>query len=201
MGNKRTPKQDRGIETKTRICDAGFELFSQKGLHGTSSREIAKGAGVSIGSFYSYFKDKKELFMTLLKRHRSEVLKILQNFSEENTPDKDPGKLMGQLVKEIFNAHQFIYEFDKKADMIRNTDPEIDSILKGQEAQVLSQSTVIMEIWAKKLRKKDVALSAMMAFLTIKELMHTLPRIVSKDNETILLDELTDMLTRYLFKS
>ncbi|HAW15603.1 MAG TPA: hypothetical protein DCW41_02750 [Clostridiales bacterium] len=62
----RIPKQKRSIEKKQRIKDAAMKLMSEKGYHQTSSNEIAKEAGVSIGTFYSYFKDKKELYAELV---------------------------------------------------------------------------------------------------------------------------------------
>lgn len=58
----RIPKQKRSIEIKNKIKRTAQELFSEKGYYNTSSNDIVKAAGVSIGAFYSYFKDKKALF-------------------------------------------------------------------------------------------------------------------------------------------
>lgn len=65
--NTRTPRQERGQETRKRIMEAGLRLFSQKGYYHINSKDIAREASVSIGSFYAYFKDKKVLFKELLK--------------------------------------------------------------------------------------------------------------------------------------
>ena len=62
----RVPTQKRSIEKKQRIKDAALKLMSEKGYFATSSNEIAREAGVSIGTFYSYFKDKKELYAELV---------------------------------------------------------------------------------------------------------------------------------------
>lgn len=53
---------------------AGAE-FARKGLNGTSINTIAAAAGISIGAFYKYFKDKEDLYRTVL----SEGLKALQD--------------------------------------------------------------------------------------------------------------------------
>ena len=42
----REPRQERSIEKKNRIIDAGYELFSEVGYYGTNTAEIAKKAGV-----------------------------------------------------------------------------------------------------------------------------------------------------------
>lgn len=47
--------------------DAGLRLFSEKGYYNINSKDIAKEAGVAIGSFYAYFTDKKVLFIELFK--------------------------------------------------------------------------------------------------------------------------------------
>ena len=55
----RVPQQKRGIETRNHIVEAARVLFSRDGFNGTNAKEIAAEAGVSVGSFYAYFKDKK----------------------------------------------------------------------------------------------------------------------------------------------
>ena len=38
----RTPKQQRSIDKKNRIIEAGYNLFAQKGYYSTNTAEIAK---------------------------------------------------------------------------------------------------------------------------------------------------------------
>ncbi|WMJ84529.1 TetR/AcrR family transcriptional regulator [Oscillospiraceae bacterium LTW-04] len=59
----REPQQKRAIEKKNKIILAGLSLFSKKGYHNTNTVEIAKLAGVSTGALYSYFKDKKAIYI------------------------------------------------------------------------------------------------------------------------------------------
>lgn len=65
----RIPKQKRSMNRKSRIMETALEIFAQKGMHRTSSNEIAEKAGVSIGTFYSYFENKKTLFLEILENH------------------------------------------------------------------------------------------------------------------------------------
>jgi AcrR family transcriptional regulator len=59
----RTPVQNRSIEKKSRIIAAAYELFRKKNYDDVNIRMIAKKAGVSIGTIYSYFDDKREIFI------------------------------------------------------------------------------------------------------------------------------------------
>ena len=48
----REPVQARGIQTRAKIMDAGEKLFIRNGFHNILADDIARAAGVSVGSFY-----------------------------------------------------------------------------------------------------------------------------------------------------
>jgi AcrR family transcriptional regulator len=52
-------------ETRRRLIEAGTELFARDGLHGTTSTQIARAAGVAAGTFYLHFPDKQALFRAI----------------------------------------------------------------------------------------------------------------------------------------
>jgi AcrR family transcriptional regulator len=49
-------------ETEERIINAACDLFSRQGYHNTQVMDIQKAAGMSSGTFYNYFKDKRDLY-------------------------------------------------------------------------------------------------------------------------------------------
>lgn len=46
--------------------EAGTALFAERGLHGVTSTQIARRAGVATGTFYLHFKDKQALFRAIV---------------------------------------------------------------------------------------------------------------------------------------
>ncbi len=50
------------------ICDAAIKLFSKKGYHQTSVREIAESCGLGIGTLYSYIKTKEDILCLVYRR-------------------------------------------------------------------------------------------------------------------------------------
>jgi AcrR family transcriptional regulator len=74
--------QARSQRTYEALIEAGAEVFAEVGFDATQTPEIAARAGVSVGTFYRYFKDKKEIFIEILRRHlataRDEVLADLE---------------------------------------------------------------------------------------------------------------------------
>ena len=118
MSKVRTPKQHRGIQTKNRIMKAAFQLFAKKGIHGTNSKEFVEKAGVSIGSFYSYFKDKKTLLLEMLEdyldRHYTAIWRPMNNLVINELGRDDGGKRNGDRAhcgrlllgtKEVYGRH------------------------------------------------------------------------------------------------
>lgn len=197
MPKKRIPSQSRGQETKERIMTAGLKLFSLKGLQGTSSRQIASAADVSIGSFYSYFHDKRDLFIELLKRHRGNVLQILSGYSAEIS-EGDPD-LIREMIQAIWQAHPETAEFEQKADMMRSMDAEIDGILKEQETAVTESIIAFLKMTEDRLRIKNTGSAGLLITLIIREFLHSASGL-NQTEMNALIDELADMISRYLFK-
>jgi len=63
----KTPKdvQERKDAKKKLILDTALKVFTSRGYHGTSVKDIVDEAGISVGSFYFYFKSKEDLFEIL----------------------------------------------------------------------------------------------------------------------------------------
>lgn len=49
-------------ETVDKITRSAIDLFSQRGYHNTQVMDVVRAANVSAGTFYNYFKDKRELY-------------------------------------------------------------------------------------------------------------------------------------------
>lgn len=60
-------------ELKQRLLQAALTCFAQKGYHATTVDEIATEAGVSKGAVYWHYKDKRELFLSVM-RERGQAL-------------------------------------------------------------------------------------------------------------------------------
>ncbi len=57
--------EKRKEETKEKIVVAACELFSKYGYHNTQVMDIVKAVGMSAGTFYNHFRDKKDLYQKL----------------------------------------------------------------------------------------------------------------------------------------
>lgn len=62
-----TNRQSQKEATRLRVMDAARELFDTQGYQGTTIREIARGAGVSVGSVFTTFASKYEILSQVMQ--------------------------------------------------------------------------------------------------------------------------------------
>jgi len=60
--------QQNGKEKKEQITDTAIRLFATQGYQDTKISDITDALGIGKGTFYLYFKDKRELFLECIER-------------------------------------------------------------------------------------------------------------------------------------
>jgi AcrR family transcriptional regulator len=67
-------QRERSEASVSRTLGAALKLFSSHGFRATSMREIADGAGLSVGNVYHHFPSKEAIFQRLLDQYWERVL-------------------------------------------------------------------------------------------------------------------------------
>lgn len=109
-------------ETVDRVLEVALRLFSQQGFRGTSMRDIATAAGLSIGNVYHHFVNKEALFETLIERYWKLLLdpnlRINQLFAASRFPEdlEELAAACDEIVRDYTPYVKLIYvdvvEFD-----------------------------------------------------------------------------------------
>ncbi len=94
-------------ETRKRIVEAAYRCFSRKGFLGSTTKEIAREAGVSEVTLFRYFRSKEELFEEVLKSYS--VLPNLKKLKGKRGKEE----ALRELAKEILNSLKERKEFLK----------------------------------------------------------------------------------------
>ena len=68
MEKKLTNRDKQAIATRKKIYKIGIKLIQKHGIDGVGVSQIAKAAGVSVGTFYHYYKSKLDLFMDIYRQ-------------------------------------------------------------------------------------------------------------------------------------
>jgi len=76
----------KGERTRSGIIQTAHQLFIEQGYHGTSMRQVAADAGISLGGIYNHFVSKEEIFMAVLEAYHPyhEMLPIIKNAQGES---------------------------------------------------------------------------------------------------------------------
>jgi len=64
-----TPAAPAPTRSRSQIIAVSHRLFLLQGFHGTTMRQIAKHAGVALGSLYNHFADKDDLFSAVFEAY------------------------------------------------------------------------------------------------------------------------------------
>ena len=85
-----------GPETKKKILQVAAKVFAEHGYAQASMRLISRSAGISVGGLYLYFKDKEELYLTLM----NESLDYINRKTRETLEDiRDPKEAITSLIE------------------------------------------------------------------------------------------------------
>jgi AcrR family transcriptional regulator len=83
-------------DKKKMIYKSGEKIFAEQGFKDTNVAQITSDAGIGVGTFYSYYKSKEELFMEIYL-DRNKILK--EQLMKEVDPDGEPLPVIMQLME------------------------------------------------------------------------------------------------------
>lgn len=82
--------------SRKQLLDAAEEVFGRKGFHDTTLKEVAELAEFSVGSVYSFFESKDDLFSQIFVRRGEEFMPGLREILHD--VDADPVETLHALV-------------------------------------------------------------------------------------------------------
>lgn len=82
--------------TKERIFDHAVDLFSQKGFHAVSVRELTRAVGIKESSLYNHFQSKDEILDAIFDYFEKELVRRafpVEELAEDDFTEVDPEEL------------------------------------------------------------------------------------------------------------
>ena len=141
----RMPQQQRSIEKRNKIIDAGYQLFCEKGYHNTNTAEIAKLAGVSTGIVYNYFKDKKDIFMYVIEAYENSIANPVYEAIRGLTRPLDLEIALRTAIKALTDAHTMNKSVHEEMQALAHTDKEISELFCDFQSNMASYTVKLME--------------------------------------------------------
>jgi AcrR family transcriptional regulator len=103
------PGPGEGSATRRRILQIALQLMAQRGVDGTSMRDLGAAAGLNVASLYHYFPSKRDLLEAVL---------VEQGFLPVHAPRPDPrqyenvesplAQLLADILVSMFEVEDFV---------------------------------------------------------------------------------------------
>jgi len=178
----REPRQKRSMEKKQLVIDTARDLFCRNGYHNTTTNEIAKEAGLSIGTLYSYFADKETILLELLEQYNAYFYRVFEFIdTDENTQlfFSDLHKWIRLLVDNLIQLHNSQIAFYRELEVLYYSTPEVTAIMDAQTERVRLATLNLMKKYKEKIKCDDLESASVVAVDFINALVD---RVVFKEN-------------------
>jgi len=98
------------MATRAAILDAAHQVFKEMGYYGSSVSEITRRCGVSMGTFYQYFKNKEQVFLELNDLIISRFMTEAESLSVEGL---DFEERLAKAVQVLYNHTRDNFAFHR----------------------------------------------------------------------------------------
>ncbi len=103
--------QGEGSATRRRILEIALSLMAQRGVDGTSMRDLASAAGLNVASLYHYFPSKRDLLESVLVEQGFLPIKSpVPEFDGEGTRQDESSlaQLLSDMMVSMFEVQDFV---------------------------------------------------------------------------------------------
>ena len=205
LKSRKTPVQERSKKTVEIVLDAAAQVFVERGFNAGTTNHIAARAGVSIGSLYQYFPNKDAIMIGLMERHLADEKRhLVQQMRKLSGRAEKPRSLLRGLIGTLVSdqvidprLHRVLIEASLQSPaVIRRVRKILDEVL-DEMASLIEERMAEMSA----IRVRDTGAAARMATITGFLLTHWFVLAGTEEIDTRrYVDEVTDLLARYLFE-
>jgi AcrR family transcriptional regulator len=112
------PRTERGRRTLRKLIEAAASEFGERGYHDAAITGITQRAGVALGTFYTYFASKEEVFRALVKE-MSRATRAHVAEAVKNAPDRLAAERLGlEAFIAFVRQHPELYRIIEEAQFV-----------------------------------------------------------------------------------
>ncbi len=140
----RVPKQERSMQKKEKLTTTALALFCENGYHKVTTNQIAKTAGLSIGTLYEYFENKESILLEILEQYFDEIadMNAFGTMFLSLRDSADPVAWFQKLLISQVNSHKKSKDFNAELQSLYFSMPMVREICDRQKNR-LHQAVVL----------------------------------------------------------
>ena len=160
MQKKKLSRREREkLWQRREMLSAALDLFSTKGYHNVSMREVAQKSEFAIGTLYKFFKNKEDLYKSLIfeqaDRFHEALTKAIEDADDEIEKLRDYVRAKGEVFSA--NAAMIRLYFAETRGASFNIMAGLDSEIREQHSDFLQKLAMVFESGIKKKIFKKIA--------------------------------------------
>jgi len=109
MGSKERREREK-VERRALILNSARELLFEKGLNATTVNQIARISELSVGSIYSYFNSKEEIFAALQEEGLDILCEMISKVQNEDLSPGEKLKMISRAYMEFSEKHKNYFD-------------------------------------------------------------------------------------------
>jgi AcrR family transcriptional regulator len=114
----KAPRTARGQKTLRKILNAALEEFGERGFSDSSIVGITRRASVALGTFYTYFDSKEEVFAALVRDMSARVRQEVGPALAEATSGFDAERRALAAFLKFVGRHRQVYRIIDEAEFV-----------------------------------------------------------------------------------
>ena len=104
-GAREAARQARTEVYRQHVLETAVGVFAERGFEATKVQEIAQHADLSLGTIYSVFPGKHELYEAILAEHGQALLALVQGVHERSMPAREALNALIGIYIDYFAGH------------------------------------------------------------------------------------------------
>ncbi len=195
---RKQPKQERSQATVEAILMAAAHILTESGMEPFTTNRVAQLAGVSIGSLYQYFPNKKSLLVALAQQHAEQMMQLAQ----DHLMNVETLTIL-EVIRQIVRAAIASQSANPRLHQVLHEQISRDQVMTvGAESQMEQLLRSFLEQRREQLKPENLDLTVFIVSRTIEGLIQRAILDRSQWLESGELEaEITRLLSGYLVKS
>lgn len=196
MASAEPRRQARGLARIETILDAAAALLAETGPEALSMNEVARRAGISPGSLYQFFSDKRALLVALTERFAEQIGAAFPTVPAEVVRVAPLTQLLDASLRPVLDF--LLGNPGYRALFVKDVAPfDLVPLLEPVHVEIVGRLEAMVAARAPSLADAEVSRVALMSELVVRG---ALPAIAEAggDERELLISELHTVLLRYL---
>jgi len=197
----RNPIQKRSKEKRNRIIAATRKLFNDIGYKETTTHKIAEEAGVSVGSLYSYFRNKRDILVVIMEGFLNRIfLQHQSSFEEALTRSKNLEEAVELVIMRYVEMLEDEKRLHKEIFLQAYQDPELRDLYFDNNTMVEFIVEKLKTAYGDRVEVDDIQAAAFLLRHGAGAAINFLVQFGSAGSQETILREIKKMIYRYFRK-